>query len=436
MNPLAVELNAKIAAENPLVLELLSDLGKRMYFPSKGILSQSAEAKAMGKRFNASIGTALEVGKAMHLGCVMQQLGEFNVDEALLYAPSPGIAELRQGWRQKNLHDNPDLQGAACSLPVVTNGLSGALSVAADLFINPGDTVLLANMNWDNYHLNFGDRCQAKLEFYNYFAGNGLDLEAFRAALQKYQAGEKLLVILNFPNNPSGYTATEEEGCALAQALLQSAERGVNMVVLIDDAYFGLFYDSEIMQQSLFSKLAGKHPRLMAIKADAATKEVYVWGLRVGFITFSIGGVAENSPLYAALEAKAAGIIRSTISNCSMLSQKIIACALRDPEFYAQRAAKAELMQKRALKVREVLRNNPTWLKHFEAYPFNSGYFMCLKLKKIDAEALRVHLLKQYQAGTISITPTDLRIAFSCLEENEIPALFETIYQACEDLGS
>ncbi|MDD3695884.1 MAG: aminotransferase class I/II-fold pyridoxal phosphate-dependent enzyme [Lentisphaeria bacterium] len=434
MDPLAVELNAKIAAENPLALELLSELGKRMYFPSKGILSQSAEAKTLGKRFNASIGTALEAGQAMHLDCVMRQLDDFNANEALLYAPSQGIAELRQSWRQKNLHDNPDLQGVPCSLPIVTNGLSGALSVAADLFVNPGDSLLMANMNWDNYHLNFGVRCQAKLEFYNYFEGQGLDLQAFREALQKHQAGEKLVVILNFPNNPSGYTATEEEGEALAQALLQSAERGLNLVVLVDDAYFGLFFDSALMQQSMFSKLAGKHPRLLAIKADAATKEVYVWGLRVGFISFSIGGVSENSPLFAALEAKAAGIVRSTISNCSILSQKIINQALQDPGFYAQRQAKAALMKTRALKVKEVLANNPDWQEHFEAYPFSSGYFMCLRLKKIDAESLRLHLLQKYQAGTISITASDLRIAFSCLEEHEIPELFKTIYLACQDL--
>ena len=40
-------------------MEPVSERGKRLYFP-KGILTQSAEAKAKGKRFNATIGIATE----------------------------------------------------------------------------------------------------------------------------------------------------------------------------------------------------------------------------------------------------------------------------------------------------------------------------------------------------------------------------------------
>ncbi|MFA6931244.1 MAG: aminotransferase class I/II-fold pyridoxal phosphate-dependent enzyme, partial [Lentisphaeria bacterium] len=241
MNPLAVELNEKIAAVNPSVLEMLSDLGKRIYFPSKGILSQAAEAKKLAKKYNASIGTALEGGQAMYLDSVMSNITGFSANDALLYAPSQGTAELREIWWQKNLHDNPDLKAIACSLPVVTNGLSGALSIAADLFLNPGDTVLLPDMNWDNYLLNFEDRCGANMQYFTFFSGAGLDVAAFRAGLAAQSPGSKVFVILNFPNNPSGYTATEQEGCALAQALLETADRGVQVIVLVDDAYFGLF---------------------------------------------------------------------------------------------------------------------------------------------------------------------------------------------------
>lgn len=434
-NPLAVELNEKITSVNPYAYEMLSDLGKRIYFPSKGILSQAAEAKKLAKRFNASIGTAMESGKAMYLSSVMDNISGFSPNDALLYAPSQGIPELRELWKKKNLHDNPDLQGIACSLPVVTNGLSGAVAVAADLFVDPDDTVLLPNMNWDNYLLNFEDRCCAKMQYFNFFAGKGLDLDAFRAAMAQQPVGGKVFVILNFPNNPSGYTATETEGTAIAQAILETGERGVNVIALVDDAYYGLFFSPDAMRQSIFCKLAGKHPRLMAVKADAATKEVYVWGLRVGFLTFSIGGAEENSPLYTALEAKASGVIRSTISNGSILSQKIICKALTNADFYAQRSEKAALMCRRAAKVREVLDNHTEYAEHFVAYPFNSGYFMCLQLKKVDSEALRKHLLNQYGVGTIAITASNLRIAFSCLEEGEIEELFALIWQACCDLA-
>ena len=58
------------------------------------------------------------------------------------------------------------------------------------------------------------------------------------------------------------------------------------MVAITDDAYFGLFYDDRAMKESIFTKLLDRHSNLMAVKLDGATKENYVWGLRVGFITY------------------------------------------------------------------------------------------------------------------------------------------------------
>ena len=54
MHKLATELNQIIQNENPHVFEMLSDLGKQMYFPTEGILSQSAEAKNKAFKFNAT----------------------------------------------------------------------------------------------------------------------------------------------------------------------------------------------------------------------------------------------------------------------------------------------------------------------------------------------------------------------------------------------
>ena len=142
MEPLAEQLNQTIQEEAPALYEMLSEVGREIYFPSKGILSQSAEAKTKATRFNATIGTALENGEAMHLDCLMCQLPGFSPDEALLYAPSPGLPELRKAWLAKLLHDNPDLQGKALSLPIVSSGLSHALSLIGDAFIDKGDRLI------------------------------------------------------------------------------------------------------------------------------------------------------------------------------------------------------------------------------------------------------------------------------------------------------
>ena len=92
-------------------------------------------------------------------------------------------------------------------------------------------------------------------------------------------------------------------------------------------------------------------------------------------------------------------------------------------------------MKSRALKVKEVLKNDK-YEDAWNVYPFNSGYFMCLELKSVDAEKLRKHLLSKYGVGVISIGETDLRVAFSCVEEDEIQALFDTIYAGVKDLSA
>ena len=44
MNPLALDLNEQLSKSNPEIADMLSDLGKLMYYP-KGILSQSLKPK-------------------------------------------------------------------------------------------------------------------------------------------------------------------------------------------------------------------------------------------------------------------------------------------------------------------------------------------------------------------------------------------------------
>ena len=74
------------------------------------------------------------------------------------------------------------------------------------------------------------------------------------------------------------------------------------------------------------------------------------------------------------------------------------------------------------------------YLMKWTPYPFNSGYFMCINLKTVKAEELRRHLLEKYQLGIIALGETDVRIAFSCLEEESIPSVFKDIYNGILDL--
>lgn len=430
MNELAKSLNESLQRENPHVFEMLSDLGKQIYFPKEGILSQSAEAKVKAKKYNATIGIAIENGQPMHLKVIQDTLSAYNPKDLYEYAPPAGKPELRTVWRQKMINDNPSLADKSFGNPIVSNALTHGLSVTADLFADVGDVVIIPDKNWENYELTFGIRRGAQIVNYPLYNEQGtFNAEGLKASILAQQSKGKAFVVLNFPNNPTGYTPGPAEGREIVAAILAGAEAGINVVVVTDDAYFGLFFEDS-MHESLFGQLANLHPRILAIKVDGATKEEYVWGFRVGFITY--GG--SSQALLAALEQKTMGIIRATISSGPHPSQTFVLHALQSPEFAEQRQEKFDIMKGRANKVKNVLdlgKYDDVW----GYYPFNSGYFMCLKLKTVDAEALRVHLLDAYGIGTIALGETDLRVAFSCIEEENIEDLFNLIYQGVQDLS-
>ncbi|WP_028325793.1 aminotransferase class I/II-fold pyridoxal phosphate-dependent enzyme [Desulfatirhabdium butyrativorans] len=432
MNPLAQELNQTLTQQNPHILDMLSRIGRNLFFP-KGILSQSAEAKEKAHRLNATIGIATERGGTMHLASVMQPICGMKPENSLTYAPSFGLPQIRSQWKASLFEKNPSLQGKAISLPVVTCGITHAISVFADVWIDPEDVIVFPDMMWGNYNLILNVRKGATIVQYPMFDANwGFNVDALSACLEK-QAAEhgKIVVFLNFPNNPTGYTVNRDEADRIVSVLHRLAQSGKNVIAVLDDAYFGLFYEPETVKESLFARLAGLDPRLLAVKLDGATKEHFVWGLRVGFITYGISGLDADG--YLVLEKKTAGAVRGSISNASHLSQSIVLSAFGNPESKAQLQGKFETLKRRANRVKAVL-SDPKYRDAWDVYPFNSGYFMCLKLKTVDAETLRVHLLNQYGVGLISIGKTDLRVAFSCLEEDDIQTLFDLVLQGIQDL--
>jgi len=436
MNPIAEELNQIIRAGSEHIFETLSDVGKHLFFP-KGILSQSAEAKEKAHRFNATIGMATEKGRTMHLPSVMRMLKGVQPEEALTYAPSFGILPLRQAWQKDLFQKNPSLKGKEISLPVVSQAITHGLSVVSDMWVDPGDVIILPDKMWGNYNLIFSVRRGARIATYPLFDSEGkFNLKGFDVCVQKEaETSQKIIVILNFPNNPTGYAVTSREADGIAEILRRTAEKGIRVLALTDDAYFGLFYTDEALKESIFTRLIGQDPGLLAIKLDGATKENYVWGLRVGFITYGATLSGDARPVYEALEKKTAGGVRGSISNASHLSQEIVLKSLTSDSYSAEKENKFHIMKERAQEVMRVL-SDGKYQEVWEPYPFNSGYFMCLKLKTVEPEPLRVHLLNKYGIGLISLGAADLRVAFSCLEKEDTRELFETLYQAIKDLES
>lgn len=429
LDPQAAALNTTIREANPVVERMLSERGRGIFFPKLGVLSQSAEAA--GKEINATIGIALEDdGGPVALPSIARSL-TLPPGEAFPYAPSPGRPDVRKRWREMMLQKNPGLAGQAFGQPIVTAALTHGLSMAAYLFCDAGDRVILPDLYWENYDLVFASAYGAVMDtFPTYTSAGAFDVDALAAKLAG-PAGKRV-VLLNFPNNPSGYTPTVSEAKAIVRVLIDAAARGNRVIVLIDDAYFGLVFEEGVLPESIFVDLCQAHENLLAVKIDGATKEDYVWGFRVGFLTFGIKG--GTRALFDALEAKAAGAIRGNISNSSNPAQSMLVRSWTSGEYEAEKQEKYDLLLKRYRTVREVLQAHPEYAEEFAPLPFNSGYFMCVRPRTVDAEALRKTLLADYSTGTINFNGV-LRIAFSATPTQKLPALFENIYRAARALS-
>lgn len=405
--------------------DFLSAGGRRMYFPFGGILGQGAEAKKCG--INATIGMAFEEdGTPLVMDCFSKNIPLGR--KTFLYAGSFGLPALREIWRDFQVRKNPSLKGKTFSNPVVTNALTHGLRVCAELFADKSDSVVVPDLYWDNYALIFSDACGAKMETFNTFKKGGFDADAMKKALSA--PGRKKVLILNFPNNPTGYTATVEDAKRIVAAV-KSAAKDKKIVVVLDDAYFGLVYEKGVHEESLFSEFADLHENVLAVKLDGTTKEDYVWGMRVGFITFAGKGLAQEQ--LTALEAKAAGNVRSSISNASSLGQHLAIAAYRDSAYIRQKREKYAVLKNRYRIIRGILKTHPEYAKSFEAMPFNSGYFMCVKPKGVEAEDVRRYLIEKYSTGTIVLSGL-IRLAFSTVSAKTLPTLFANVDAAIRDL--
>lgn len=431
MHQLAEKLNAVL--DCTCVGGLLSDYGRRMYVP-KGIIVQSAEAKKQASRFNATIGVALEEGTAMCLSSVREFFSpSLKVGEIFPYAPMGGVPALRTLWKERMYEKNPSMKWTSVSLPVVTAGLTNALSLVCSLFVDEGDSVVLPKMYWENYDLILDEQRQAKKVLFDNFSMDGNGFVGFNVSgLDEALAttGDKAVVILNFPNNPTGYTPTNEEALEIVEVLKRYSNSGKKLAVITDDAYFGLFFDASVCRESLFSRLCNCSENLLAVKCDAATKEEMVWGFRVAFITYGCKGFTEEQ--YDALVQKTMGALRGTLSCCSTSAQNILVKGMEDPSYYEEKSAAVEKIRLRYDALRTSL-SKYAERKDLIPLPFNSGYFMSFECS-CNADELRHLLLEKYGTGVIRLDDHHIRLAFSSVDLKDIPALVDTIYAAAAEL--
>ncbi len=428
INPLAQELND--ALKGTTAGQLLSDVGTRLYFP-KGIIAQSGEAKKLGKVANGTIGTTVVEGKPVMLPSIHKFAPDLTAAELVAYAPTAGNPEFREIWKKELIKKNPRLEGKAISTPVVVPGLTAGISYLSDLFLDENHSLIAADPSWDNYVLIASARRNADFVQFKMFKDGKFNIDGLEETLKEEAKKGSVRVLLNFPQNPSGYSPTRDEAQRLVSIMKNLAENGTKVMVWCDDAYFGLNYEDDIEPQSLFAYLCDLHENVLAAKIDGPTKEDFAWGARTGFITFGCKGMTESQ--YDALVKKLMAAIRSSVSCASTPAQTLIRKGYETGKLDEEKKEFRKILERRYALVRKFINEHTS--SAIEPLPFNSGYFMSFDTKKINAEELRVRLLNEKGIGTIQIDSRTLRVAFSSLDENKIEVVYQAIYDMAEEMN-
>lgn len=398
----APSLNQTIQAGHPAAAATLSALGRRIFFP-RGIPAQAADARDCA--VNATIGQLTDgAGGAVPLPSMMAPISALPAESVVLYSSQGGDRALREAWRERIVARAPTRAG----LPVVTSGLTHGLSILADLFIEEDREVLLPAPSWGNYRLIFGVRAQGLLRPYPVISGNGFDVAGLKRTLARCQG--PAVVVLNVPSNPVGYTPTLAEADALVEVF---AESPVPVVVICDDAYHGMVWEDGLLPHSLFHRLSQlPADRVLAVKVDGATKELFFFGGRVGFVTIGAEG-----PVADALENKLIGLCRSSISTVSTSGQALVLNALRNPATQAE--ADAVLAQMRH---RYTLLRDGFAAAGLHTYPFNSAFFALVRTKR-HPEEVRQALLAD-GVGVVAVPSAGaVRVGYASVADKDIPTL-------------
>lgn len=427
-NSSTTEPDRYLVNEYPDIAKLLSTVGKRI-FPSKGILEQAQAAK--DSTINATIGMSYtSSGDISHLQSIHKLLN-LEPNEVYPYGSSFGQTELRKLWQQK-LAKETKLNPNEISLPVATNGLSQGISLVATMFLDSGDEVIVADPYWGNYKLILEGLHGVKLKLFPIFKNHGFNIDGLMQKVRESNR-DKIVILLNSPNNPTGYHITVEEANELSIALKEfSRNTSKSVLLILDEAYKNFTYEKDVVHGSLLQYFTDLGDNFLVAEVDGPTKELFVWGLRVGFVTFYHQSVSPK--LYSILEAKLSSCVRGSISMISTLSQSLIMRALQSDETEIQLNEEFSMLKERYLEISKIL-SNKKYAKYFEVLPFNSGYFLCLRLiPELDIDQIREVLLEEFGVGVITIKPNLVRIAYSSVLREQIKPLIQYIYKSCDSV--
>lgn len=456
-------LNFEILQKTP-VFGSLSQFGKNVR-QNPGIFYWATRAKQEAE-INATIGSAIgkesDLDTAFESKIVTYYLPEIREYISLppsalvTYAPVNGINQMRDLWEkwivfkgkkaiERNNRLNESELQKYITKPIICSGVTNGIQMVCKLFMDPRTHIISSNKRWENYDAIISGQGDCKILSFEFFKEGRFNYEALRKVMEEILTlQDKVVMILNFPNNPTGYSPTYDEIQNITQMLHSFCEEHQKpVVILCDDAYEGYVYESDRSNHSIFYDLLNLHPMIIPIKLDGASKEMLMYGARIAAITLGIHpnwiSDAELPQFNKEWENKLEAMIRQTISNCNHLAQEIQVAILSKgfEKLIAERKNVVDILAERYRLSVECLKKIKN--SNITMDPAGGGFFLFLNLKNISANDLANLLIKKYKVGVIPSVNLEeningIRVAYCSVLKEQIEELFKRIDEACKEL--
>jgi len=444
----------------------LSEQGKRIYLP-QGVFHWSGRAKKEAE-IMGTLGSAfgfeedfIEGGAPEWVPLYLEDIknySKFNVNEVVPYAKISGLVDLKNLWKnwviKKSCYNIDSEQDKLNKLenyitsPVVTAGVTNGIFLCCSLLLNPGDFIISPNKRWGNYDNIVEKLIGAKIKSFDFFAGENFNINGMKNAIYEIsKVQEKIILILGFPNNPTGYIPNQEELENMLATLIE-AQKTISkpIIILVDDAYEPYVYSKEVINRSIFYALHELEEDIIPIKLDGITKELLLYGGRIGFITMGlkphwVKDSEELTTLKAEIENKLSGLLRTTISNANHFYQSLILKLFDDlgmDGIIQKREKVIHLLKERYEKINAEFRKIKN--ENISVDSNAGGFFIFVNLNPevIKANDFADHLLKKYKVGVIPIEKhqdniNGIRIAYCSIDIRKIPEFVSRIDQALRD---
>ncbi|MFH0834607.1 MAG: aminotransferase class I/II-fold pyridoxal phosphate-dependent enzyme [Patescibacteria group bacterium] len=432
VSPAALKENQVLQRTYPELLALLSYASRMTGFPATGIPAQAAENKkfaaaragsdlgfvdaGIGQGANAegNVLTNPEITKIFDL----LKPDDISAEDwskvrkiVFGYAGGVGMPWYRALARKRALHDCGGNLPTLAFDPVVAPGGTAVLDKATDLYLSPGEKMLVPDQRWKNVDLQVNKKGAILAEY-----DTQNPVASLRSALLKAKEdGErKVHIYLNYANNPSGKLPTEEEAREMNAIINEFGDQGLGIVVYVDIPYHPFNYNDEKIDKPLYYYLQPTSKNVVVNVSVDGTKRDGVYGWRVAnWLTL----LSKDAPAEAkkVLETgKIAAMMRADLSFSNCLAQYLITRAmtgdalapLKNPDeleisekYLAAEREMVEWAKECALKLIADLRSIPNIT--FE--PGDGGFFLKFIPPKGKTPNEVAQALKKAGIGTIAL---------------------------------